>query len=85
MVGTIQQFCAGVQISLLAAPFPVHYSTMTLLNSTLLYITVPWLYFTLFYSTIALLHSSLLYISLQWLYFTLLYSTLLFHSSTSLY
>ena len=50
---------------------------MALLHSTLLYISLPWVYFTLLYSTMALLHSYLLYIILPWLYFTLHYSTLL--------
>ena len=51
----------------------LHYaSTKKKLNSTLLYISLPLLYFTL-------------YISLPWFYLTLLYSTLLYHGSISLY
>ena len=50
---------------------------MVLLHSTLLHISLSWVYFTLLYSTMALLHSYLLYIILPWLYFTLHYSTLL--------
>ena len=58
---------------------------MALLHSTLLYISLPWVYFTLLYSTMALLHSYLLYIILPWLYFTLLDSRLLYRGSTLLY
>ena len=66
---------------------------MALLQSTWLYMTLPWVYFTLLhstflyqgptslalhYSTMALLYSTSLYITLSWLYFTVLHSTLLY-------
>ena len=58
-------------------------------HSTLLYITLLWLYFTLgysiHYSTMALLQSTLVYTTLPLLYFSLLHSTLHYHGSTSLY
>jgi len=61
---------------------------MALLHSTKIYITLPWLYFTLLDSTF-LYHGSTslyrLYITVPWLYFTLLDSTLLYHDCTSLY
>ena len=67
-------------------------STLLYHGSTLLYITLPWLYhdstlpkdgstslyFSLHYSTMALLDSTLLYITLPWLYLTLPDSTLLY-------
>ena len=49
---------------------------MAPLDSTRLYLTLPWHYFTLYSS---------LYITLPWLYFTQLYSTYLYHGSTSRY
>ena len=71
---------------------------MALFHFTLLYITLPWLYFILLSSTVALLHSTVLYctllyhgstslnFSLHLVYsMVLLYPTLLFHGSTSLY
>ena len=65
---------------------------MALLHSTRLYITLPWLYFTLLDSTLlflgltmALLHSTRLNFTIPWLYFTLLDSMNVYHSSTSLY
>ena len=48
---------------------------MALHYSSWLYITLPWLYFTLLYSIMALLHSTWLYITLL-VYFTVHYSTL---------
>ena len=48
---------------------PLHYSTMALLDSTWLYMTLPWLYFTLLCST-SLYHGS------TWLYLTLHESTM---------
>jgi len=47
-------------------------------GSTLHYITLQWLYFTLFDCTWFCHYSAWLYISLQWLYFTLLHSTLFY-------
>ena len=65
--------------------FPLDYSTMALLHSTLLYITLLWLYYhlTLHYSTMALLHTTSLYITLLWLYFTPLDSTLLYFTPST--
>ena len=68
---------------------------MALLHSIWLYITQPWLYYTLLHSTLLtmpLLYSTRLYFLRPWLYFlhysyyfTLFDSTLLFHGSTTLY
>ena len=74
--------------------------SMVLLHSTWLYITLPWLYFTLYltphYPTIGILDYPRLNVTIPWLYltlhystialyFTLLKSTLMYHGSTSLY
>ena len=62
---------------------------MALLHSTLLYISLPWLFFILVYSRLlyhmALVHSTLFYITPPLLYLTLLDSTLIYNGSTSLY
>ena len=67
----------------------IEISTMTLLHTTWLYISLPWiyltLYLTLYYSTMARLHSTSLCITMPWLYFTLLDPTLLYHGSTPFY
>ena len=79
--------------------FTLHYRTMALLHSSLLYhestslyVTLlystlnynDW-YFTLLYSTFPYHGSTLLLITLPRFYFTLLSSTLFYHGSTSLY
>ena len=73
-------------LTLLESSAFYHSSSSLCLN---LYITIPWLYFTVYltlnYSTMALLHSTWLYTTLQFLYFTLLDFTSLFHGSTSLF
>jgi len=56
---------------------------MAQLHPTSLYITLPWLCFTLLYSTLSLLDSTSLYTTLPWL--AVLDSTLLYHCSTQLY
>ena len=73
---------------------------MSLLHSTRLYITLPWLYFTLLDSTLLYLGSTSLYLTLNnstiallhstWLNITVVYITLLdsielYHGSTSFY
>ena len=58
---------------------------MALVHSTLFYITLPWLYFTLLDYTLLYLGSSLIYFTLFWFYFTLLYSTIFYNGSPSLY
>ena len=66
----------------------LHNSTMVVLHSTRLYITLPWLKFTLL-DCINLpwifCNLLVLYITLPWLYFTPLDSTLLYNGSTSFY
>ena len=63
----------------------LHSSAMTLLHTTLFYITAPWLYFIICDCTIALLHSTSLYIILPRLYFLPLHSTAFYHGSTVIY
>ena len=70
----------------------LHYSIMALLDSIQLYITSPWLYFTLLDITLPYNGFTLLCIILPWLYFSLpclciilIDSTLLYHLSTSFY
>ena len=62
---------------------------MVLLPSTLLYFTLPGLYFTPLDSTASYHNSTSLYVALYiilpWLYFTLLDYTLLYNGSTSFY
>ena len=63
---------------------------MAITSLYFIYITLPWLYFTLLDSTLlratmALLDPAQLYITLPWLYFTPLDSALLYHDSTLLY
>ena len=66
----------------------LHYTTLSVLHSTWLYITLPFLYSTLLdstYTTLSVLHSTWHYITIPWLYSTLLDSTLHDSGSTPLY
>ena len=63
----------------------VNYPTIALLYSTLLCISLPWLYSTLLDSTLHYHDSTWLYITLQQLYFTPLPSTIHLLQSTRLY
>ena len=70
----------------------LHHSIIALLDSTRLYIILPWLYFTLLdsiiFSTKVLLHFTCLYFTLPWFLVhnnSLLDSTSLYHGSTSLH
>ena len=60
--------------------FTLHFSTMALLHSTLLYISLPWLYFILQYSTFLYHGSTSFYITLHFSTMALLHSTLLYIS-----
>ena len=62
----------------------LHYITLPWLHFTLLYITLHSTspYFTLHYTTMVLHQSTLSHITLPWLYFTLLYSKILFNISS---